>query len=73
MHHFPFEFSDAQIDYKKPIKIIKPTTNQLNNYVLEFFDFFGNQYNPRKDLISAYYGKLLKRNYTGHSDTDNWE
>lgn len=69
----PFDISDAQIDYKKPIKTIKPTTNLLNNYVLEFFDFFGNQYSPRKDLISVYYGKLLKRNYTGHSDTDNWE
>lgn len=70
---FPFELSDAQIDYKKPIKTLKPTTNKLNNYLLDFFEFFGNQYSPRKDIISAYYGKLLKRNYASDSDTDNWE
>lgn len=68
-----FELSDAQIDYKKPIKTLKPTNKQLNNYLLDFFDFFGNQYNPRKDIISAFYGKLLKRNYTNDIDTDNWE
>lgn len=58
----------------QPIRLIKSTTEELSYYVQDFFDIFGNQYVPSRDVICPHFGKLLRREIDVHDpyvDEDN--
>lgn len=45
----------------------------LSYVLMDFFDIFGNEYEPSRDIICPFFGKLFRRNAQDALDADNIE
>lgn len=66
--------TDAQVNFNQPLKLMKPVIGELNEYAEDFFDIFGNQYVPERDVVCPHFGKLLRRKINKNDpnvDADN--
>lgn len=59
---YPYDLpSDAQVNVGQPIILMKHVSNELKYLTEDFFDIFGNQYVPERDVICPHFGKLFRR------------
>lgn len=64
------------VNFNKPLTVLKIIDDsQSMHYFQDFFNFFGNDFNCDTDIISPYYGKVLKINLkeSESADKDNLE
>lgn len=55
--------ADAMVNFSKAPKQLKPVNGDLKEYLKDFFNFFGNEFEADKHVISPYFGSLLLRTY----------
>lgn len=57
-HHFP----DAQVNFNQPLKPLKSIDDNFQTCLIDFFDFFANKFDPKRDVLCTFYGSILARN-----------
>lgn len=53
--------------------IVEAIKGSLNDVLEDFFDIFGNDYEPHRDIICPYDGKLFRRHDNGSLEAENLE